>query len=489
MYYKDIFTKEFGPVLYALGDSCGHARYRVLFYSQSEPACIVDKQDTLKATLLKTMPQGCFWTFDFSVAQESETSRHIYAIDGKEYAFIVPGENTERLRIAYASCNGSEAEPPFRKPFPGRNALWEHMAETHTESAYHLLVHGGDQLYADSVWNDIPFLVEWKALPRSRQYTADIPDDVFMEIRNYYFACYMSNWSRTYIKLVLSAIPSVMIWDDHDIFDGWGSWNNKYQASPVYQAVFKAAREAFYLFQRGCPVPSAGQTAGMAITLGHSVFILPDLRSERTRTQVMGPIGWKWFEDALIKTGQDKKHLIIVSSVPLATSHFSMLDPILTGFPSFIARRIPKKINPKQFADDIHDQWRVPAHRDEWLRMLRTLLDFAENTDTRVTTLSGEIHLGAKSTIKRRQVVIHQFIASGIAHKPSNAVMVGMCELLSKGVQDIDDEIDVRMEYFFPRSKRKYLRARNWLSVELENDAGITAWWHAENNEPISFKD
>lgn len=479
----------FGPVIYTLGDSSGKASYRVLWYGKDEPSFKFANK-SIVAIPLTDFQGGTFWAFEFSVAQDQCDTECSYFINNQEFTFWVPGIDTDSLRIAYASCNGSEAESPHKKPFPGRNALWEHLDDTHQEKKFHLLIQGGDQIYADSVWLDVPFLENWSALPRSEQYKATMPDEVFHEIRDYYFTCYMSYWSQSHVKDVLATIPSLMIWDDHDIFDGWGSWNDRYQASPVYQGVFNAAKEAFYLFQRGQKVPSDNtRTAGVMITLGHTALIAPDLRSERSRKQVMGQTGWRWFENALKTVGIDKKHLLVVSSVPLATSHFSALDPILTGFPSFIARRLPKKINPKQFADDIHDQWRVPAHREEWLKMLNTLLDFADDTDTRVSTVSGEIHLGARSTIKRKNSVIHQFIASGISHKPAHPVIVWFCELLSKGVQDVSDEIDIRMEYFFPKSKKKYLRARNWLALELDRSMELSAKWHAEGQEAILFKD
>lgn len=479
-----VFSKEFGPILYALGDG----KYRVLWYGPQEPACLLNA-DAITPTPLRTFADHTFWTFDITLPPAEDTTEHTYSINSTPYTFAVPGTQTKDLRIAFASCNGSEAETPFTKPFPGRNALWEHMYDTHAEEKYHILIQGGDQLYADSVWRDIAFLVEWRTLPREEQYTTPMPDEVFEEIRSYYFACYLSYWAQPHIRDAMATIPNIMIWDDHDIFDGWGSWNDRWQASPVYQGLFRAARDAFYLFQRGEIPPADINTASIAITMGHTAFVVPDLRSERTRKDVMGAEGWTWLETTLQSIGNDKQHMILVSSVPLATSHFSALDPILTGFPSFIARRLPKKINPKQFADDIHDQWRVPAHRKEWLRMLNRLLDFAEETDTRVSTLSGEIHLGARSTIKRRDAVIHQFIASGISHKPASSLVVWFCELLSKGVQDVSKDIDVRMEHFFPTGRRRYLRARNWLSLELTQDKHLRACWNAENREPIHFED
>ena len=40
-----------------------------------------------------------------------------------------------------------------------------------------------------------------------------------------------------------------MMWDDHDVFDGWGSWPPARQNCPVFRGVAAAARDAFALFQ------------------------------------------------------------------------------------------------------------------------------------------------------------------------------------------------------------------------------------------------
>jgi phosphodiesterase/alkaline phosphatase D-like protein len=47
----------------------------------------------------------------------------------------------------------------------------------------------------------------------------------------------------------MARIPTVMMWDDHDIFDGWGSFSEPMQHSPVFQTLFNHARRAFWVFQ------------------------------------------------------------------------------------------------------------------------------------------------------------------------------------------------------------------------------------------------
>jgi len=272
-----------------------------------------------------------------------------------------------------------------------------------------------------------------------------------------------------------------MMWDDHDIFDGWGSWNDHYQNSPTYKGIFSAAREAFNLFQRGQQDP-LDEHASWALQLGDVGVIAPDMRTLRTRSEVLGNSGWHWLQNKLQQLDACKD-LIVVSSVPLATAHFSALDPILTGLPSAIMKHIPHRWNPKQFADDIHDQWRVPAHRQEWHAVLTELLDFAQRNKARVTSLSGEIHLGARSTIRRDNDYITQYIASGIAHKPAHPLITWACEWLSRGTQDLPGNLHVRMERFFgEQSRRRYLAARNWLELEINSQGSNTASWHAENH-------
>lgn len=40
-----------------------------------------------------------------------------------------------------------------------------------------------------------------------------------------------------------------MMWDDHDIFDGWGSYPPELQNCPVFSGIFFVARKFYLLFQ------------------------------------------------------------------------------------------------------------------------------------------------------------------------------------------------------------------------------------------------
>lgn len=61
-----------------------------------------------------------------------------------------------------------------------------------------------------------------------------------------------------------------MIWDDHDIFDGWGSYPPSLQSCPVFSGVFFVARKFYLIFQQHAAednfraLNAVGQAAGRA---------------------------------------------------------------------------------------------------------------------------------------------------------------------------------------------------------------------------------
>lgn len=43
----------------------------------------------------------------------------------------------------------------------GFDNVWKHLTSVHKETPMHLLIWGGDQIYIDFIFEDIPFLKRW----------------------------------------------------------------------------------------------------------------------------------------------------------------------------------------------------------------------------------------------------------------------------------------------------------------------------------------
>ncbi|MEX2408655.1 MAG: alkaline phosphatase family protein, partial [Rhodovibrionaceae bacterium] len=121
---------------------------------------------------------------------------------------------------------------------------------------------------------------------------------------------------------LMARVPSLAIWDDNDICDGWGIVPAAQLDAPVGRTFFDVAREHFLLFQLGttpeklpdfCLDPG-GSSLGWHVALPDLHILAPDLRSERRPNRVMGEAGWRTLETALprIECGR----VFLLSSVP-----------------------------------------------------------------------------------------------------------------------------------------------------------------------------
>lgn len=475
---------NFGPVLYSRGVKERRARFRILWGGLEKPELQCDDAHQIVTNLLTQWGHFSLFQIQFEIPVQDSSRRIQYSIHKDKHYLVVPSAGLP-LHIAYTSCNGKASDQPGMRLPENRNALWADLMRSHQQDPFHLLIQGGDQIYADSIFDLIAELAHWNRLPYEEQIRYTVSDTLSQLAFEYYCNCYLYFWSQQHLREALASIPSLCMWDDHDIFDGWGSWSEELQACEVYQCLFQEARRAYFLFQRGEVAPEAHNHCAFSLQFGDVRIIAPDLRSERSQTQVMGQTGLHWLNNALKEFREETKDLIFLSSVPLATSHFSALDTLLTGFPRTIANWFPRKLNPKQYADDVRDQWRVPEHRKEWLRLLEKLLKYSRENQINITILSGEIHLGARSTIKQEETCMHQYIASGIAHEPAPSFVTWCCEWLSKGTQDFARDIDIRMEPIFNKGSLRYIKQRNWLSLAIEPDAN-RAEWHIENSENVA---
>ncbi len=427
-----------------------------------------------------------FYSRDLVLAHEPEAERAelpadlVARLPGLPSSIAVP-KRDGALRVAFASCNGAEDETAAAAISGGRNAMWAHLTRSHEADPFHLLVMGGDQIYADGLWN-LPSIAAWRRSPNGRAMRAPFTDTMREELERHYLAIYASVFGSPEVSAILARVPSVMIWDDHDIVDGYGSRKPDWQASAVANGLFDVARRAFALVQLGLdPDCDAAARTGQGFAanpdvgfgwsgdFGPARIVVPDLRSGRTRHRVLAPAGLDHLGDAVATS--DAAHRVVISSVPLVNADLSAAERVLTPLMPLI----------DLYQDDLRDQWMSHAHRDQWNAIAGRLLDVSDRA--RVSIVSGEIHLGAQGFARRGDASIEQFIASGIAHPPPPTALARGYEWFAGRTRRRGD-IAIEMRPVAPDGRR-YVAERNWLALTFEADGTRGAVLHTERSGPL----
>lgn len=388
--------------------------------------------------------------------------------------FPVAGDLAGDVRLAYVSCNGEEVGDVEREGSE-RNAMWARLRDEHLRRPFALLLHGGDQVYADEVTLGHKLSEDWPdTIPRdpSRAALADLR----RHLRERFLERYAMLYAAPEFAWLAARVPSLMQWDDHDICDGWGSLRRSRTYSPIGQTLFNAAREAFLTFQQATTdgkLPArfadpSGTHLGWSVETECLRILAPDLRSERTRRGIMGAGGWAMMAAEAARNVQGQTFLL--SSVPLLGPRLSVLEAGMMAIPSM-----------QKYEDDLRDQWQSRAHRDEWRRMLRLVRDMARMHHHNVTAISGEIHLATRAVMDLGGgQLLHQLVASGIAHRPPPKAWARVLGALSWLGEDPLPEHPIRIARL-PGQPTRYVAERNYLVLERQDDIW-RAWWELEDS-------
>ncbi len=520
--------------------------------------------------------------YDLSCKIAKDERTVTYGIPGAlQWKMTVPGKNYAP-RMAYVSCNGFSDPAGMRKLVRKANAVWEDLLYSHDrelraqpgnqaiklldkEQLWHeqrihdqglqrfnLMLMGGDQLYFDSIWEDIPQLKEWVALSRNEQLAFKVSATLERQIESYYFRLYRerwlpkdrSAWSAPEPTLdaaaAMASIPSIMMWDDHDIFDGWGSYSCEMQHCPLFQTMFKHARRAFWVFQMQHaladlpvledatpegfsnkdplfkPIDWSQVLAGDSLALplldkqpgftstysvGPISIVAADFRTERSRTQVFGENSWtalkRWLASvpkAELKPQptQSCQHMLFMSSVPVVHPKLSLAEVFVDKFGQDHVT--------DSNADDLKDQWSHDDHEGERKRLLEVLSSVAKEQRIRISLVSGDVHVAAWGTAYRKDLPasenwsqIHQLTSSAVVHPSLMGVMerlfLSWLNVSAKRPQTIDVQYVAEM-MVFPNHDKPIMAARNWVALELDlgSAEGCKLWatWRCETETSFS---
>ena len=451
---------------------------------------------THTATEVKELRTGKFWRAEITIPTPSAGQWVDYEIKTngsittdqtgrKNWRFWVPVAGIAPT-IAYASCNGfSSADLVTKTDEP--YAMWHIMKAQHEKNPFSLMIMGGDQIYADEIWGKVKKLKKWAEQSR-RDRIKQKPSKVMLgQIESFYEDLYQVRWNDPIVSELLASIPSVMMWDDHDIFDGWGSYPEDLNTCPIYEAIFGIASRYFELFQIRSKInksllrPDENHYAFSVEFRGQHILGL-DNRAERTQSQVMSKKQWDAVNTHL-RDNITSGNLFVLSAVPVVYRSFSFAESVLDATPW-----------EEELTDDVKDHWRSKQHEGERARLIMRLLENCRKrkTTSRTVVLSGDVHIGCVGVVIDRRSpeahMVHQIVSSGIVHPtPSRIQWLGIMAVTNDHTEYLNEDKTIEISMLKPFGSDKYIRSRNFVSLAEGTDHKLWVNWVCENGKRPCF--
>ncbi|MDG6104437.1 alkaline phosphatase family protein [Dactylosporangium aurantiacum] len=255
------------------------------------------------------------------------------------------------VRLIFGSCRESSPLSVTRFPPDALDAYAGRLIDSINADAPtewpDMLVLLGDQVYADETPEKIQ---KWLGRRKRR---ADAPKKQVVDFHEY-TKLYLDSWGDPEIRWLLSTVPSVMIFDDHEIIDDWNTsdrWRAQMQALSWWEERIRAGLSSYWVYQHlGNIAPSAldddrvwaavraaaddatevldafGTSAdheptayrwSYTIDIDRTRLVVVDNRAarrlERGHRAMLQESEWKWFTEQL---PGDYDHLLIGSSLP-----------------------------------------------------------------------------------------------------------------------------------------------------------------------------
>src|SRR5260370_25349920 len=103
----------------------------------------------------------------------------------------------------------------------------------------------GEQVYADEVGPATRRFIE------DRRDTSEPPGYEVADFEEY-CALYREAWSAPAVRWLLSVVPTIMIFDDHDVHDDWNTsaaWRREFRVKPGWQQRIAGAYMSYWAYQ------------------------------------------------------------------------------------------------------------------------------------------------------------------------------------------------------------------------------------------------
>ena len=285
--------------------------------------------------------------------------------------------------FAFGSCH-----QPFTEELDGRRvdrhdgaSIYPRISDFLRRRSASFAMWLGDQVYSDAV----------SELSVREQMSKDpsVTDEALVDT---YRHLYRGYFNERGFRRLSEEVPAYLMWDDHDIFDGWGSLLDQ---TAFDERVYAAAERAFVEYQHlrnpGGDL-SDRPPFGYSFWRGNVGFHVPDLRGERdfNKQRVMGDAGWARL-DAFLAEASER-------DVP--TVFLGLSVPVVHASPALMRALEGLRMS---YGRDVRDRWSVPAFAGERTKLVERLFAWqAAAKNRRVIVLSGDVHVGAAFDVRGR---------------------------------------------------------------------------------------
>lgn len=355
------------------------------------------------------------------------------------YFSTLPEDTDEQLDFLVMSCHNPTVS---HKDGHQGHAVWADIPQIITKESnkkVRFAILGGDQVYADA-WRE-KILNEKDDAARLR----------------IYLEAYRAFWSHPAYRNVMCRLPSVMIWDDHDIMDGWGSALESFIGEsdifkPEWKGLFKSATTAFSIMQASRNPTTLAKNPteegyDFCFKVGRLGFIALDLRTNRNlrKSQLIAPAQVERIKEWVENNKTGLSAVFVIS--PVVFSHGSpVIDDLLARYWGVVLRAVDwlasvtkwgKGMRGKFYdtlgdiRDDIRDSWGAPENAKQTDMILDYLFSLQNDPQNplNVIVLSGDIHTSGYANIYSSEPLhatrasIPHITASSVAYVPFNWIL------------------------------------------------------------------
>ncbi|KZN40955.1 alkaline phosphatase D family protein [Pseudoalteromonas luteoviolacea] len=343
--------------------------------------------------------------------------------------FKTQDHHAQTLTFGFFSCHD-----PYKKGH-GPDDIFLDIHNRLSELDGDFVIAGGDQVYVDSSTKEFDI---WRWVTDNKEqlkpfYEANNKQDLVKEFSYFYRFIYRLYWASPNLQKLLRSYPTYMIWDDHEIMDGWGSftdaelsdkldtlfeWEDRQFNLFIAHAMFEAATQVYQEYQHShnpttpsvphVPLSQSQWDYGFSHELA-SFYVL----DQRGHHQFDNPNGYD-----LLGSSQFERVKSWFGNIPSTTKAIFIVSPVpIVHWSSTVVNMA----DVSAYKDDFRDEWDHEANHAERNELLDLAFNASQQLGVPVVFLSGDVHCAASFKLKRHanSGTVYQFTASGVTRKPA----------------------------------------------------------------------